>query len=273
MIQSKDKRPRYKFFKSLEATHLSKPIVYFKYSPYSGINSYHFVWILPAESDARDDSQFANIVTAISQDIPKYHTRHMRASFRETFGSLVSAKPVLFDEMYRYLTNDCLTPRNNASKEVRARLLLAVTCEDTDVVVDLREHNGSPEKYSEFWEGVNDVLTRNFPSATEERRQSTASFLPVAVSIKDLVRKVIALKPNILVPSESWIVLQFQPKNRSANTALNYTGKFDIVYKPEHARPNTLIRIIAWHFTSIYVHLQSCIVIMQTSFVKMTSTG
>ena len=169
MIQSMDKRMRYKFFKSLEATHLSKPIVYFTYSLYSGINSYHFVWILPAESDARDDSQFAKIVTAISQDIPKYHTRHMCASFRETFSSLVSAKPVLLDEMYRYLTNDCSTSWNNASKEVRAHLLLAMTCEDTDVVVDLREHNGSPEKYSEFWEGVNDVRTRDFPSATEER--------------------------------------------------------------------------------------------------------
>ena len=60
---------------------------------------------------------------------------------------------------------------------------------------------------------------------------SPTSFLPVAISIKDLIQKVLLLKPNIPVPSESWIALQFQPKNRSAKSALNYTGKFDIVYK------------------------------------------
>ena len=90
-------------------------------------------------------------------------------------------------------------------------------CEDENVIFDLREHNSRPEKYQEFWEGVHDVLNRDFPSAVEERRGTTASFLPVAISVKDLIRKVKALKPDVACPSESWVSLQFQPKIREQN--------------------------------------------------------
>ena len=39
------------------------------------------------------------------------------------------------------------------------------------------------------------------------------------------------MKPGVKVPSQSWILLQFTPKNKQSHTALNYTSKFDIVYK------------------------------------------
>ena len=168
IIQSMDKRMRYKYFKSLQTTHLSRPLVYYKYSPYSGINSYHFIWILPAQSCDRDDSQFANLSPkyprTYQSNTPDIYGLH----FEKDLVRWCQPKPVLLDEMYRYLTNDCSTPRNRASKEVQERLLFAMTCEDTDVIVDLREHHGSQEKYSDFWEGINDVFTRDFPSATEE---------------------------------------------------------------------------------------------------------
>ena len=39
------------------------------------------------------------------------------------------------------------------------------------------------------------------------------------------------IKLNVDVPSESWILFQFTPKDRTKHTALNYTSRFDITYK------------------------------------------
>ena len=68
----------------------------------------------------------------------------------------------------------------------------AILSGDPDLAFDLRELNeGKHGKYDEFWEGVSQVLERDFPPAAEERRHGDELFLPVAISIQDLKRKVL----------------------------------------------------------------------------------
>ena len=63
---------------------------------------------------------------------------------------------------------------------------------DSDLAFDLRELNqGNHTKYDEFWEGIHQVLQRDFPPAAEERRHGNDLYLPVAISLQDLKRKVL----------------------------------------------------------------------------------
>ena len=55
---------------------------------------------------------------------------------------------------------------------------------------DLRELSQGRVCGAEFWDGLQKVLEKDFHLATEERRQNENIFLPVAVSIRDLINKV-----------------------------------------------------------------------------------
>ncbi len=64
--------------------------------------------------------------------------------------------------------------------------------------------------------------------------------LPIAMSISDLKKIIVQrleskhgtpLNSEILIPSDEYIQLQFWPKNPAAQTASQYTGRFDIKYK------------------------------------------
>ena len=47
----------------------------------------------------------------------------------------------------------------------------------------------------------------------------------------NIAKNIFQLKPDIEVPSESWILLQFTPKSNLTHASVNYTSRFDIVYK------------------------------------------
>ena len=64
--------------------------------------------------------------------------------------------------------------------------------------------------------------------------------MPIAISIRDLceiiihrleVKYDIPLPPNINIPSNEWIRLQFWPTNPTATRAMHYTGQFNIKYQ------------------------------------------
>ena len=81
--------------------------------------------------------------------------------------------------------------RTIINQHVDERLKLAIESGDPDLVYDLRELNlGHHSKYDEFWEGLQEFLDRDFPPVVDERRHGEVEFLPVAVSIKDLIEKV-----------------------------------------------------------------------------------
>ena len=266
-ISALSKLKRYKLFEVLKAGHLSRPVVYFKYTPYSGIATSHFVWVLP------DDTMYAKNTADISSQIPVFHTRAMQSEFKDHFTSVCKLTPTIYRDMYRYLSGDASANPNKISKETDERLKLALTSGDPSMVYDLRELNlGSHAKYDDFWDGVHKVLERDFPAASEERRHGNELFLSVAVSTKDLTRKVLELKPGIDIPSESWILLQFTPKSQLAHASIN--SRFNIVYKIQSSTHHCKHEdTTAWHFSRSFAHFLLNIESLQTSFAKMINTA
>ena len=64
--------------------------------------------------------------------------------------------------------------------------------------------------------------------------------MPVAISVRDLreiiinrleAKHNIPLPPNINIPSNEWIRLQFWPTNPISARAMHYTGRFNIKYQ------------------------------------------
>ena len=226
------KHARYNFFEKLKKNGLTHACVYFKYTPNAGIETYHFIWKVPNDPSERDDSKYVSISASISSNIPTYHTRLMKTEFKQHFGSICHVSKSVFRAMYSYLTGDQSISSHTKSKKVDARIRLGLMSQDPDFVYDLRELNsGRPEKYGQFWEGLRQILERDFPSAAEDRRQRENVYLPVAVSVRDLIQRVVEEYPGVDTPSEPWILLQFTPKNKCSHAAFNYTSRFDIVYK------------------------------------------
>ena len=60
--------------------------------------------------------------------------------------------------------------------------------------------------------------------------------MPLAISIRDLCEIIIQrlnekfTPETVLIPSEEWIRLQFQPTNPTTESAKQYTGHFDIKF-------------------------------------------
>ena len=99
--------------------------------------------------------------------------------------------------------------------------------EDEDIIVDLRENNGShSDKYKEFWKCLQIFLQES--TAVHERRQSTTTYMAKAISVRDLIQQVSKLCPSSPVPSEQWVRLQFYPKNPRAKVASQYKSRFEV---------------------------------------------
>ena len=155
----------------------------------------------------------------------------MKAEFAKHFSDLADISPKIFRAMYQFLTGDHSQSQDKLSKEIDMRVKLAVRG-DMEMALDLRENNGAPSKYDAFWNALQDILDKSFPSAANQRRHGDQLHMPIAISISDLMKLVEAELPQATpIPSRSWVHLQFQPKVRSSHVSLNYTGRFNIVYK------------------------------------------
>ncbi|KAK6175856.1 hypothetical protein SNE40_014236 [Patella caerulea] len=138
----------------------------------------------------------------------------------------------MLHEMYQELTGDCISASQRVSKSVRTRLRFLLDSEDPDLAVDLRQFNSGPQtKYDSFFEGVQSYINENSLEAAQERRHNSISRMALAISVPDLIRQVEkTLPPETPIPSESYVRLQFWPKNKHFQSALHYTGKFHIKY-------------------------------------------
>ena len=96
-----NKYTKYIFLKKLKQLGLTVPLTYFKYSPQSGICTYHFLWKL-AETLLGDDSMYIPLSSKIAAKILAFHTRATKADFK----FISKLKPAVICAMYRYLTND-----------------------------------------------------------------------------------------------------------------------------------------------------------------------
>lgn len=104
--------------------------------------------------------------------------------------------------------------------------------EDPEIVMDLRcLHSGQGSRYDVFWQECEKFLQEDVGLAVEERRHSNVTHLARVISVRDLIQQVSAkCPPSTPIPSRSWLSLQFWPKNKHAQSKVNYTGRFKVKY-------------------------------------------
>lgn len=133
-------------------------------------------------------------------------------------------KSYVLRSVYRELTGDASGSRTSSEEEVDKRVNEVLTSEDTDLIIDLRELNeGVPSKYNIFWEKCSEYISEC--TAVPERRHGDVCFMATAISVRDLIAQVTEkCPPGTPIPSESWVRLNFSPRNLHTKAAHHYTG-------------------------------------------------
>jgi hypothetical protein len=222
------KRKRYLFIRELEKG-LSSNTFLLTYTHGSSIGNYHFLWKVPEHvHDHGCASENLRLVEKIKKEIPTYHTRAMKKEFFYLCGRISpSSKPYVLRNIYCALTGDNSAARTTDEAEMNERISEAITMEDPDIIIDLRECNtNAKDTFSVFWEKCSEFL--GTCTTVHERRHDTTCFMAKAISVRDLVDQVAKLcPPNTPIPSLSWVQLNFCPKNARARVSNRYTSRLE----------------------------------------------
>ena len=162
-----------------------------------------------------------------------YSTRAMRKALFEKFGHIApTIKPAALRYFYRDLTGDHSASSNLTESEIDEQVRSVIKMEDPDVVIDLRQLNsGRKSVYDVFWSECSAFIQESVGQAVDERRHQQVTHLAAAISVPDLISQVAKRCPdNTPIPCESWVRLQFWPKNWHLRSACHYTGKLDVKY-------------------------------------------
>ena len=131
--------------------------------------------------------------------------------------------------------------RTTDEGELDKRITEALQMEDSDIIIDLRQHNiGRQAKYDVFWGKCSEFLQET--TAVHERRHGDTCFMAKAISVRDLIAQVAHTCPEgTQIPSESWVKYNFSPRNPRAKSSSHYTGRLKVrrqvqrrLYRKEH---------------------------------------
>ena len=219
---------------------LSVPSMMYTYSPGGCILNHTFLWKLPDNFSLEAVlSTNQQVVAKIMEGMPIYHTRAMKREFVSHYGLLMAGvKPYVLRSIYRELTNDASNSRTSEEGDIDERVKEVLASEDLDVIVDLREMNeGRVAKYGVFWEKCAEYIAEC--TAVPERRHGEVCFMAKAISVRDLINQVSKRCPlGAPIPSESWVRLNFAPRNPRAKVAQLYRGQLQV----KHAIQKRLFR-------------------------------
>lgn len=160
------------------------------------------------------------------------------------------------------MTGDEPVSEHSVSKEVDDRIKAVMSNADTDVLIDMRtKGKGRPPKYDMFWDIVKEQIECKIDQAVDDRRhaETTSSgevvtHRAVASSAAALFRDCVevASEKGIDIPSYSWFLFQFWPKDRTVKTALQYTGRFHLknIVQARQIHKKTQMLITHRHHTS-----------------------
>ena len=117
------------------------------------------------------------------------------------------------------------TPGENASQ-------IFMSNDDDGLLLDFHTTNGNlgSTVFDAFWDEVQQLFNE-YTLSVHERRHETHLYLPFAISIIELIDRIKERKPEIKVPSNKWVRLQFQPRNPSSEVAFSYAGRFPIKFQ------------------------------------------
>ena len=102
---------------------------------------------------------------------------------------------------------------------------------------DLRHHYFQKTTFDQFWSYAKEFIEEDVGTAVDDCRHSTVVHVAKAISICDLREKVVErCPPDIPVPSDEWICLQFSPACLTSHTTLRYKeGAFELSSPLRHS--------------------------------------
>jgi hypothetical protein len=221
-LAPKDKRKRYLFIQELEKG-LSSPFFFFTYTHQSNVGNYHFIWKAPKYVSVEAcSSENVQLVEEIKNEIPVFHTRMMRQEFYDMYGRISpKTKPYILRSIYNSLTGDCSAARTTSEEEINQHAAETLSMEDPDILVDLRKlNNNGKDNFDVFWNYCASYLLSC--TSVHERRHDNVTFMAKAISIRDLIEQV-----SKLILSQSWVMLNFCPRNPCTLASKRYTGRLE----------------------------------------------
>ena len=129
--------------------------------------------------------------------------------------------------IYHSLTGDQSAARTTAEEEMDQCVSEALMMEDPKIIMDLRQLNtNGKDSFGVFWDKCSEYLSAC--TSVHERRHGMVTFMAKAISVRDLIEEVEKLCPaDIPIPSESWVRLNFCPRNPHAQVAKRYKGRLE----------------------------------------------
>lgn len=216
---------RYRFFENL---HLNVPVDMLKYAPGGSHMALGFVWKVAEKRTAEQEkTETVQIYEQLRAELPQFHTRAMKAAFKQEFERLSKITPSVIESIYQRLALDSSSHTNPAANE-RIRLILLG---ETGLVEDLRTHNpGRPNTtYDKFFEVLGSVIDEVI--AADDRRHGEAH-LAHWISLPDLISQAASkCPPETPIPCKDLVRIQFTPKNPYSQSALRFTSRFPVQYK------------------------------------------
>ena len=116
----------------------------------------------------------------------------MHKDFIDKYRNATTAPPSVFCFLYQDLTYDCSAPETAKHSKKQDEICKFLTeVDEPNLLLDLRTLNGNPSstKFDEFWEVIG-VMFNEYQTAVHEHRHNTVSYLPFAISVRELIERV-----------------------------------------------------------------------------------
>ncbi|GBC10931.2 hypothetical protein GLOIN_2v1780244 [Rhizophagus irregularis DAOM 181602=DAOM 197198] len=178
---------------------------------------------------------FQNICADVSFTLYRYYHGNYLGTLN-FYSLIVKASRSILQVLYKDLTGDVSTSDNEINKKTHERIKLMLDTQDPDIIIDLcKIINEKGTKFDVFWNEMQDYFNEVMP-AVHDRRYTSTLYMPIAISVKDLVQIIIERLENkygtipndIEIPSTEWVRLQFWLKTEFSEN--RYTGRFQIRY-------------------------------------------
>ena len=212
----------------IKTTGLNKKSVLYVHHVGGNKQNLNMLWRLDDTNDMGDlIKRCTSTIQDVKASVPTYERRVTKRAFIEAYGKY-ACKTVL-RSMFANLTGSASAPTNLSAKEIDERFAIALECEDTSIIWDLRHVSkvNSSDQFKVFFEETEKYLSEDL--AVHERRHGSILYLAKAVGFRDLrVRVMERLPPETPIPSTKWLRYQFQAINPFAKTAKYFIGRLNI---------------------------------------------
>ena len=166
------------------------------------MSTMNFAWRFPLNGNF-DETRNLPTILQVSNDLPTFHKREMHKDFIKKYSRTVTTSKSTLRNIYQNLTGGSSTAASKAQPEKQKQIAMFVSEQDEpDVLLDLHVLNGKPNctKYDRLWDKIQ-ALFNEYETTVHERCHGNTSYLPLAISTRELVERVKSRKPNIDVPS------------------------------------------------------------------------